>query len=218
MKITLIGGTGRTGREILQQALERGHEVRLIARQPDMLGIEHERLQVWTGMPNDPEVLQPALCCSDAVLSALNVSRTSDWPWAPLRSPKDLISDSIDKITRMMAVENVRRIITISAWGVNESSEEIPAWFAWFIRNSNIRFPYRDHARHENILRATDLDWTILRPSGLTNARDQKEVIISKQNVPKMKLTVSREQVARFILDCLEQGRHSREVLGISGA
>ena len=145
---------------------------------------------------------------TEAVLSALNVNRSSDLPWAKVVSPKDLISASIKNAIDAMHEEHVRRIVVVSAYGVNETRKNIGALGRLFLYGTNIKYAYLDHERQEQLLGASDLAWTALRPTMLTSKDAAREVIASIDGVPKPKATISRRNLARFMLDCAEKGLH----------
>jgi putative NADH-flavin reductase len=216
MKILLLGATGRTGRQILEQALERAHSVSALVRNKQKLTINHPQLLLLEGDPLDKMALSRALQDCEAVVSALNISRTSDFPWAPLRTPKDFLSKVMTNIIEMLGPSSSVRIIFISAWGVAETKKDIPGWFRWFIDHSNLRYPYLDHERQENLLKQTSLQWTSVRPAGLTNGKKKKEVIASFNNQPKPNLLISRKNLAGFMLDVLEKNLYIREMPVVS--
>jgi hypothetical protein len=141
----------------------------------------------------------------EAVLSALNVSRNSDWPWSGLRSPKDFLSQTMKNIIALAPGHGIDRIIFTSAWGVAETKKDVPAWFRWFIDNSNVKYPYGDHERQEALVRQSSLGWTSARLAGLTDSKKKKQIIASLDNSPKPKLTISRSDAARFMLDVLDK-------------
>ena len=147
-----------------------------------------------------------------AIVSALNISRTTDFPWSPLRTPKDFLSSVMKHIIELAPQFNIRRIVFTSAWGVAESKEDIPGWFRWFIDHSNIRYPYLDHARQEEMIRQTGLEWTGVRAVGLTNSKTKKEVLVSFGNKPKPKLLISRYNLAGFIVDVLTKEKYVGEL------
>ena len=216
MHLFLLGATGRTGKHILQQALERGHKVNVLVRDRRKIQDDHPLLSIWEGNPLDGVSLKNAMVGCQAIISALNISRTSDWPWAKLRTPKDFLS-SVMKLLIKLAPENgVKRIIFISAWGVAETRKDIPGWFRWFIDHSNIRYPYEDHERQENLLKNTSLEWTAIRPAGLTNFKKPKNIIISIDNSPRPHLTISRKNLACFIIDTVERQLYPRNAPVIS--
>ncbi len=216
MKILLIGATGRTGKHILQECLDRGHQVNAIVRNKTKVNTKNESLALFEGLPNDEKMIEEAIKGCEAVLFALNVSRTSDWPWAKLRSPEKLVSRTIDYLVKAMKKNKIKRILTLSAWGTHETFQELPSWFRWLIRNSNVKYPYADHERHEDALKASKLDFTILRPAGLTNAKKLRELVVTIDGQPKPSFTISRRQVAIFMLDCLEQKKYIGQLPTIS--
>ena len=203
MRILILGSTGRTGKHLLQQALQRGHTVNVLVRDRKKLTISDPNLSVYEGTPLDKTALEKAMVGCEAILSALNISRVNDWPWAKLKTPKDFLQSTMKNIIELMPKHNIERIIFISAWGVSETKKQIPGWFRWFIDHSNIRYPYLDHEKQEALVEKTNLHWTAVRAAGLTNSKKQKEVLISFNNHPKPRLLISRRSVAAFMIDIL---------------
>ncbi len=217
MKILLLGATGRTGRDLLQQALQRGHHVHALVRDKKKVITHHSNLSIFEGSPLDKAALENAMNGCEVIASALNVSRTSDWPWAPLRSPEDLLSSVMKSLVELMPQHHISRLIFISAWGVAETKKDIPGWFRWFIDHSNLSYPYLDHERQEDLARKSPLEWTSVRAAGLTNGSKIKEVKISFNNDPKPSLMINRKSVASFVLDTLEKNLYLRQTPVISG-
>lgn len=212
MKILILGGTGRTGKHVLKAALDKGYGVHCLVRKPE--GID-ERAQVFKGTPSDSTVLEKAIEGCDGVVGVLNISRNSDFPWSGLRTPQKFLSDVMSKLIPLTKKNNIRRVVLCSAWGVSETKKDIPGWFDWFIENSNIRVAYRDHERQEKLLEASELDWTIVRPVGLTNFGRSESVKESYNNSPKPGLLISRKTVAHYMVDCIpnENLIHKKVVL-----
>jgi putative NADH-flavin reductase len=71
MRLTIFGASGQTGRHLLTQALDAGHNVTAVVRDPTRLPLRHQRLQVLAADPLDPAAIAPAVAGADAVLSAL---------------------------------------------------------------------------------------------------------------------------------------------------
>ena len=152
----------------------------------------------------------------EATLSTLNVSRTSDFPWAKLRTPANFLSETAKCIIELAPLHHISRIIVLSAWGTSDTRKDIPWWFKWVIDNSNVGVAYRDHERQEELFAASALNYTILRPAGLTNSTKSKQVIISHNNQPRPHLTISRSDVAKFMLQALRDDLLSRRMPVIS--
>ncbi|MCG2616874.1 NAD(P)H-binding protein [Terrimonas sp. NA20] len=216
MRILLLGATGRTGRLLVKQALQRGHEVMVLVRNRSKIGITDPNLQVMQGHPADRACLDTAMKGCDAVISTLNISRYNDFPWAPLRTPKDFLSNVMSQVISLSDAHGIQRIIFTSAWGVGESVKDIPGWFRWLVRKSNLRYPYLDLYRTEELLRVTSLQWTAVRPTVLINAKKIRPAKVTMGDGQVPSLFISRASVASFMLDALEQNLYTGETPVIS--
>jgi putative NADH-flavin reductase len=205
MKILILGATGRTGKLILEEALNQGYEVNCLVREPKKIKKNHNNLKIFKGSPEQISDLENAIKDCGGIISSLNISRESDFPWSKLRTPPTFLSDVINNIISLTGKSGLARIIVCSAWGVAETEKEIPIWFNWLIKYSNIGVAYKDHERQENKLKKSKLNWTIVRPTGLTNFKNDKKVIESYNNEPNPKLTISRINVAKFMVNVLKR-------------
>ena len=195
MRILILGATGRTGKEVVHQALAEGYEVNVVVRQR----MEVPGLNQFIGQANDPFLLINALKEVEAVIQVLNISRNNDFPWAKLRSPKDLLSSTMQELVRLADREKLKHIVCCSAWGVAETRKDIPFWFRLLIEYSNIGVAYADHEKQEKILEKSGIAYTIVRPVGLTNGKLKKSISISTHP----KLTISRKSLAYFLVESL---------------
>ena len=216
MRILLLGATGRTGRLLLKQALQRGHDVIVLVRDRHKIGFTDANLQVMQGHPADRACLDTAMKGCDAVLSTLNISRYNDFPWTPLRTPKDFLSNVMTQLIPLCEAHNIKRLIFTSAWGVGDTEKDIPGWFRWLLKKSNLRYPYQDLYRTEELVKKTSLEWTAVRPAVLLNSKKIRPAKISKENAPVPSLFINRASVASFILDALEHNLCVRETPVIS--
>lgn len=216
MKILLLGATGRTGGHLLMQALERGHSVHALVRNPAALPVQHAQLTVVEGRPNDPIALARAAEGCHAVVSSLNLSRTSDWLWAPLRAPEHLLSETMQHLLHLDQNLHFQRVVICTAHGVHETKQDLPGWFRWLIDHSNLRYPYADHERQENLLQGSNMNWTVVRPVGLRNRGGKKSIVVSLRNQPRPSLTIPRAAVAGFMLDVMESGAYLHQTPTLS--
>jgi len=173
MRILLLGATGRTGKLVLKKAIKSGYHVNCLARNSNRIE-KHKLITVFEGQTNNAGNIQAAIVGCNAIISVLNISRTSDFPWAKLITPETFLSETMQTIVPIAEKSKVNRIVLCSAWGVSETKTDIPKWFKWLIDNSNIGVAYKDHERQEKILSNSMLDWTIVRPVGLTNSKNQQ--------------------------------------------
>jgi putative NADH-flavin reductase len=200
MKLFVIGATGRTGWEIVQQALERGHHVTAFVRSPEDVNLKHERLTVLQGNVADENQLAEAMQSHDAVLSALGPR--------DVFKPSSLLRDSALATARAMQRSGVKRLLILSA------AAHFPG-----IPNRIVSFVLRNHMRDslamENVVQESGLDWTIARPPRLT--QEQYAAYRSREgSAPEKGFTLSRKAVAAFMLDAIEQKRHFQKIVGIA--
>lgn len=216
MRIALLGATGRTGKLILHKAIENGHQVNVLVRDKSRLPSFAKGIIVIEGSTLDKNKLSQVIHECDAVVNSLNISRNSDFPWSKLRTPQQFLSNTVTNLVEVMRAKSVKRLVSISAWGTNETFNHLPLWFRWLIQNSNIGFAYRDHERQELIISQSELDWTMILPAGLTNATKKADVQVSFNNQPKPKLTIGRSCVADFVISTLEKGLYIKRMPVIS--
>ncbi len=203
MKILILGATGRTGKLILKEVIKKGFEVNCLVREPKKIKENSNLLTVYKGSPENISDLKKAIKGCNGLISSLNISRKSDFPWSKLRTPPNLLSCTMNNVVSILEQNNNFRIVVCSAWGISETRLDIPFWFKTLIDYSNISTAYIDHEKQENILKSSNLDWTIVRPSGLINSKKEKKVNESYGNNPKPKITISRENVAKFMVNAL---------------
>ncbi len=202
MKLLLLGATGRTGKWVLETALQKGYEVNCLARNSGRIPTK-EGVTVFEGNANNPNDLVKAIQGCQYVVNTLNVSRKSDFPWSSLRTPKDYLSNVMTQLIPIAESQGIDRVVICSAWGVAETKKDIPKWFKWFIDNSNIGAAYQDHERQEVLLTQSKLPWTIVRPVGLTDSNKEQSIRETFNNNPKPSMTIGRKSVARYLVESL---------------
>jgi uncharacterized protein YbjT (DUF2867 family) len=217
MKILVLGATGRTGKYVLAECIRNGYEITCLVRDAKRVKVSHPTLTVLEGSPANASVLELAMQGCHVVISTLNISRHSDFPWSKLRTPPMFMSDVIRNVISLSAKHDIKRIIVCSAWGASETKKELPGWFRWFIDNSNIGFAYRDHERQEEILKRSTLAWTIVRPTGLINTKRAQKIMESYSNNPKPAMTISRRSVAKYLVDAVSDDSLIHKTPVISG-
>ncbi|TMM59343.1 NAD-dependent epimerase/dehydratase family protein [Maribacter algarum] len=215
MRILILGATGRTGKWVLKLALKKGYNVHILVRDCTKITAE-ENLTIFHGTPADKSMLSKAAENCKAIISVLNISRTSDFPWAKLRTPASFLSDVMHHIIQVSEKHQIGRVVVCSAWGVDATNSDLPFWFRWMIGHSNIGAAYTDHERQEKILLQSNLDWTIVRPVGLINKIKPQKILVSYGHKPKPKLTISRRSVGEFMVNTLEDDTLIRKLPTIS--
>ena len=209
MRILLLGATGRTGKLVLKKALQKGYQIHCLARNSKRIE-KQNGLTIFEGNANNKTNLKKAISGCEAVISVLNISRKSDFPWAPLRTPRKYLSEVMGLLVPIAEKHRIHRVSVCSAWGVDDTKSDIPKWFKWLINNSNIGIAYQDHERQEKVLIKSNLDWTIVRPVGLTDSKRRENIKETFDNNPKPSLLISRNSVADYLINSLTQ----KELIG----
>jgi putative NADH-flavin reductase len=164
MNLTIFGANGPTGRLLTGLALDAGHRVVAATRHPDAFPIRHARLRIAAADVHDAAPVAEAVRGSDAVLSSLGV------PYG--RAPIDVYSAGVANIIAAMREQGISRLVVVSA-SATEPHHHADAGFLLnhvlqpLITATLGKTTYADMRRMEALVRASDLDWTILRPSGL---------------------------------------------------
>jgi putative NADH-flavin reductase len=193
MRILIFGATGGTGRQLVQQALERDHHVTAFVRNPTKLPLRHSRLRIVQGDIEHVETIDAAVPTHDAVLSALG---------ARSFGPTTLLSKAAQEIVRTMEVHGVRRLLWESSLGIGETRGQLGPLYNWLLIPLFLRHNFADKERQEQIVRLSSLDWTIVQPAALTNGPFTGAYRVGRQACAgRLVARISRADVAHFMLE-----------------
>lgn len=209
MKVLVIGGTGGTGKRIITQALEKGHDVSALVRNPKKVKQTHPRLRIMKGDVLHPDTLKNACMGQDVVLCALGHKK--------FFIKTTILSRGTQNLIAAMQANDVRRLICVTALGINDSRFKLGLYYTLFVHPVILFFYFKDKEKQERIIMNSDLDWTIVRPGQLTNARLKKRYVhgrgLGHYILTKM---ISRADVAHFILTVLEKQLYLKKVAEIT--
>ena len=203
MNLLIFGASGMTGVELVRQSLAQGHLVTAFVRVPARLKLENANLRIIQGDVRDYPTVDSAVKGHDAVISALGVSKKL--------SQDPIVVDGIRKIIKAMETNQVSRFVYLSFIGVTESRNDA----GFLIRHLVSRIVHNeiaDHELKEQLIRASRLDWTIVRPPKLTNGA-QTHNYRSGEGIRTGVLfpTMSRANVADFMLRVLRDNAFVRK-------
>jgi putative NADH-flavin reductase len=207
VRVVVFGAAGRTGLLIVERALGHGHDVTAFAHDTP-IPLDHPRLAVLAGDVLDFDAVSAAMDGQRAVASALGVGG---------RGTPRLLSDGIANIIHAMAVHEVTKLSAVSAAGTFARSDpNLSLGFRMMISVS-LRSVYDDLERMEQRIMASDLDWTIVRPYGLSDGPQTGRYRMTKDGslLPKAS-RISRADVAAVALTALETDEYARRILTIA--
>ena len=209
MRLLVFGSTGGTGRELVRQALEHGHEVTAFARRPKVLRITHERLRLVQGDALDAASVERAAKGQEAVLSALGPRL--------IGNPTTLLSQSARVIITAMQKHGVRRLVVESSLGVGASEGHMGRFFSWIVVPLLLRHIYADKELQERVIARSALDWTIVRPAILTNRPRTGRYRVWRDVAPTPRLAcISRADVADCMLSVLVNRKTYKRAINCS--
>lgn len=193
VRVLVIGATGGTGRQLVQQALDQGHQVTAFVRAPSKLQVKHANLRVVKGDVLDYASVESAMRGQSAVLCALGHKR--------FFYPNKIQSNGMRNILRAMKACDVPRLICETALGIGNSVGRLGLPHTFFILPLVLPFYMWDKLRQEELIVASDRDWIIVRPGVLTNG----DARASYRHGPKVgsylwPVKISRADVADFML------------------
>ncbi len=187
MHIALFGATGGTGRQVLDQAIAQGHSVAALVRDPSKLE-ERAGLTRVVGDVLDRDATRKCLEGADAVICVLG-SHGSREPVEALgtRTILDAMQDT-----------GVRRLIAVTSLGVGDSREQIN-WVFRLMMDLTLKPIMLAKEEQERLIKASGLDWTIIRPGGLTDGPRTGAYRFGRDRSIKGG-RISRTDVADFVL------------------
>ncbi|HSJ53019.1 MAG TPA: SDR family oxidoreductase [Anaerolineae bacterium] len=208
MKLAVLGGTGKSGRHLVEQALAAGHQVVVLTRNAGKLGIDHEQLSVVQGDVQDAARVSEAIAGADAVLSVLGPTSNQ---------PTYEVSRGMENVLAAMREQGVRRLIQTLGAGVADPNDR-PGLLDRAITallKLTARYVYEDMLRVARCIRATDLDWTLVRVPMLTDDPPRGDVRVGYvgQGIGPR---VSRADVAAFVLRQVSDDTYVRQAPAIS--
>jgi putative NADH-flavin reductase len=209
MHLAIFGSTGPTGRALVAQALDHGHDVVALARDPAAVDATSARLQAVRADVLDEASFDGVLNGVDAVLSAIG---------AHGREPTTVYSEGAANIRDAMQRAGVRRFVGISALPVTPRTEFGPAerWIVIPVLSMFFGETYADMTRMEQVLRASDLDFTIMRPPQLTNKRATGKYRTAVNQHLRRARKISRADLAAEMLRVIPDEQTVRAVVSLA--
>lgn len=193
MKIVIFGASGKTGSLLVNQALTSGHEVTAYVRRPESVKAENKNLKVVVGQLSDAAKIKSAIAGANVCVSTLGGNSLSKHATE--------FMEGIQHIIKAMEDEKVKRLIYMSSIGAGNSRELMAQPVRFFIADVMLRIPLADHTINENRIAKSSLNWTVIRPGGLTDGPMKTDI---KHGTEKVMLkgnpTISRASAAAFIL------------------
>lgn len=211
MRIAVVGATGNTGSHVVSQALERGHEVRALARRPEAITVRDEKLTVVPGNVLEPATLEPLVEGVEAVISAVGIGTQ--------RAPTRVYSEGTKNLLEAMEQAGIQRIVTISSGTLAQGTQA-------FWGQRLVLFPllhrlygasYTDMRRMEEILAGSSADWTVIRPPWLVDKPATNTYRYNTDGVTHGIKPLAYSDLAHALLDVVDDQNRTGQTITVSG-
>jgi putative NADH-flavin reductase len=202
--IALFGATGGTGRAFLDQALEAGHTVAALARDPGALS-PRAGLSIIAGDAREAGPVRETVRAANAVACILGGVN---------RKPNTDVSDATARVIEGMQAENVQRLAVISTIGAGDSFKPLKSPVFKLLIRTMLKNIWADRDRQEAIVKASALDWTIIRPGGLRDEPKTAQYQVVEGAAPQPpRVRIARADVAHLLLKTLSEPGWSRRTV-----
>ncbi|MBQ1123398.1 NAD(P)H-binding protein [Streptomyces sp. A73] len=210
MRYTIFGATGGSGQQLARQALDAGHKVTAVVRDPGRLPVRHDLLEVATADVRDPEALRPLVAGADAALSGLG---------APGNKGAGIASAGTRAILRALEAEGVERYVAISAAPVGTQPHDEGrlhrAVVLPLVRRA-FKDVYADLAVMEEEIRGSALRWTVVRPPQLTDRPGTGHWRLREGTAVPGRLRITRTDLAAAMLAMVDDTTTERKIIGVA--
>ena len=202
MNLVVLGATGGTGRLVVEQALAAGHTVTALVRSPEKLTVRNPNLHVVAGQATDPSAVARALDRADALISTLGGGGS-------------VISDSTRAIVEAAHKAGVNRVVLLSSFLVERDRfNPVTRLLTGIAMGSMIK----DKSAGEKALRESNLDWTIVYASSLTDGPGRGQVaVLTETGRWTLSQRIARADVAAWLLRAATSPETSRRAVSITG-
>ncbi len=208
MNIALLGGTGRTGRQLVRVLLEHGNHVKALVRDTSKELPDRDRVSVVVGLSDSPEALDELLTNANVVVSALG----------PDKHDPTLQSRTAVELIPAMRRHGILRFIGVSGEGVDIPGDEkdLTAKVVTFGIRRLAGPMVRDKFREYELFRDSGLDWTLVRPPRLKDSGATGKITHDAHRATGSS-TITRADLAEFVADLIDRPSYLHQAPFVSG-
>ena len=203
MKIIVFGANGRTGQELIKQAVDKGIEVTAFVRNAESIKLQSEKLNIVVGQATNYEDVKKAIAGHDAVISCIGGAGIK---------VSTIITDITKNVVDAMNETGVKRIVQVSSAGVHNELTGIMGK----ISSIMLKNALKDHAGAYNRLKSGGVNYTLARPMALTEDAYTGVYRETEVGIPTNARKISRADVAHFLLKALQDDNYIGKSVGLA--
>lgn len=213
--LLILGGSGKVGQWVVNLAKEKGYAITAVVRSKSSL--EHiNGIRIIEGSVLDNAILKKAIKGQHLVISCLGIKRKSQSnPWSELVSPLNFTEAVANNLVPLMETEGIKRIVAMSAAGVDDSWSLMSGGMKFIVKFSNVKHAFNDFGKMEKLLAKSKVESLVVRPVGLVDKESEKQAQIVDRF--EMSSQISRKEVAQWMIDGLERKElinHVNDMIG----
>ncbi len=197
MNLVIFGASGRTGRHLIEQALQQNHTITAFARTPNKIQIKHERLRIVQGNIHDMDMVEQSVKGHDVVLCALGVNRDE---------AETALAEGTRNIIQAMKKHGIQRIICVSAIGFLDEKSDflIGKVYLWFFGRFLQKLFGAMKGQYQE-LKESGLEWIAVRPFLLDEGSRKGDYrVVTTDGIPSKGYRINTGDVAEFMLKQLK--------------
>ncbi|OAN78984.1 epimerase [Jannaschia sp. EhC01] len=202
MKLAVIGASRGIGRKVVEEALERGHEVRALSRRMTAQDISGDGFTALDGDATNATDVANAIEGVDAVILTLGVPKDMR-----VLKATTLFSDATRTLIAAMEDAGIKRLITVTGFGAGDSKDKLSTPER-LTQKAILGRAYADKDLQEHLIRDSDLDWTIARPGILSDNRKSNAYKVLVEKETWRNGLINRADVADFLVTAAENNSH----------
>ncbi|MBY4894456.1 NAD(P)H-binding protein [Rhodobacteraceae bacterium N5(2021)] len=202
MKFAVIGASRGIGRKVVEEALERGHEVRALSRHITAQDISGDGLTALDGDATNATDVANVIEGVDAVILTLGVPKDMR-----VLKATTLFSDATRTLIAAMEDAGIKRLITVTGFGAGDSKDKLSTPER-LTQKAILGGAYADKDLQEQLIRDSDLDWTIARPGILSDNRKSNAYKVLVEKETWRNGLINRADVADFLVTAAENNSH----------
>jgi putative NADH-flavin reductase len=203
MKLAVLGASRGVGLALSKMALERGHDVTAVVRSSAAFQLAHPKLRVVSGDIRNQASVEAAIAGQDAVCVCIGVN--------PTFRPVDVFSKGMTNVLAAMQKTPNMKIVSVSGIGAGDSRGHGGFIYDRIVQPLLLKTIYEDKDRQEALLKASGIDWMIVRPGMLTNGPETRHYKVLTDLTGVTAGQISRADVADFILNQLTNPTHFKQ-------
>lgn len=218
MNLLVAGGSNGVGREVVRQAAAAGHSVTIFSRRPERSGLADPRLALFPGSVLNAADVDAAVPGHDAIICTLGIPTLGAVGLPGRRHP--VLSAGTKNLVDAAQRHGVNRFVLLTAIGSGDSRHNLTTFGRLGLR-AGLPYLFAEKDRQERTIRASPLDWTIVRPTALTNGPATTGYGV--YNYPGgpaftsgLLSQISRTDVAGFIVSQVNKSAHTGQAVTLS--